>query len=233
MGGGWGALDTRVHGELTQQLDQLAQTNIDREDLLDPDQVPIRNKGKKWLMPDCDNCTERCCVHDDPTSGILLSLRDVANLVDSGLGHLIVGGYTFRKSKKGRILDEVDAMPRLAKQPDGNCHFYDPGSGRCQGYGTRPTICRRFPYEVDYRKKNGKPFTRFIGWSQCPTVEGDEFKPSIEQMARDAVVDENVSYEDAVLLGEHVEALRAAGFGKFLPPPEECPPPAEAVSAEG
>ena len=178
----------------------------------DPDDIKVRNPDKKMLMPDCEKCTERCCVHDDPGSGILLSLYDVAHLVDAGLAHLIVGTYTFRRNKKGRILDEIDRMPRLAKQPDGNCHFYDPATGRCGGYGVRPTICRRFPYEVHYKKKSGKPFARFIGWSQCPTQEGPEFEASIKQMARDAVVDENVSFEDAVLLGEHVEALRAAGF---------------------
>jgi Fe-S-cluster containining protein len=216
-------LDTRVHGGMTEALEGLSHRNVDREDLLDPEEIRVRNKGRKWIMPDCANCTERCCVHDDPGSGILLSLRDVANLVDSGLGHLIVGKFTFKRSKKGKILDEIDQMPRLAKQPDGNCHFYDPDTGMCTGYGVRPTICRRFPYEVEYKKKSGKPFARFIGWSQCPTLEGDEYADSIRQMARDAVVDENVSYEDAVLLGEHVEELRAAGFDEFLPPPEECP----------
>ena len=216
-------LDTRVQGELTTRLDALSEQFVDRDDFLDPDKVKVRNKGDKWIMPDCPNCTERCCVHDDPESGILLSLRDVANLVDSGLEHLIVGKYTFKRNKRGKVLDDFDEMPKLAKQPDGNCHFYDPATGRCEGYGVRPTICRRYPYEVEYRKKNGKPFVKFIGWAKCPTMEGPQFADSIKQMARDAVNDENVSYEDIILLGEHVEALRQAGFDRFLPPPEECP----------
>jgi Fe-S-cluster containining protein len=217
-------MDTRVHGEVTGQLDELSRNHVDPEDLLDPDQeIPVRNRGGGWVMPDCPNCTERCCVHDEPTSGILLSLRDVAQLVDSGLKHLVIGKYSFRRNKKGKILDEIDEMPKLAKQPDGNCHFYDPATGRCNGYGVRPTICRRFPYEIDYRKKSGKPFARFIGWSKCPTLIGDQYEESIRQMARDSVVDENVSFEDAVLLGEHVEELRKTGLAEFLPPPEECP----------
>jgi Fe-S-cluster containining protein len=210
-------------GTLGQALRGLSDRNVDPDDLLDPDAIKVRNPKGKMLMPDCENCTDRCCVHDDPASGILLSLQDIAHLVDAGLGDLIVGRYSFRRNKKGRILDEIDEMPRLAKQPDGNCHFYDPSSGRCNGYGVRPTICRRFPYEVGYKKKSGKPFARFIGWSQCPTLEGPEFETSIAQMARDAVVDENVSYEDAVLLGSHVEELRQLGFDRYLPPPEECP----------
>ncbi len=224
-------MDERRIGTLGQALRDLADRHVDPDDLLDPDDIKVRNPDKKMLMPDCEKCTERCCVHDDPGSGILLSLYDVAHLVDAGLAHLIVGTYTFRRNKKGRILDEIDRMPRLAKQPDGNCHFYDPATGRCGGYGVRPTICRRFPYEVHYKKKSGKPFARFIGWSQCPTQEGPEFEASIKQMARDAVVDENVSFEDAVLLGEHVEALRAAGFDAFLPPPEECPVPVASQKA--
>jgi hypothetical protein len=37
------------------------------------------------------------------------------------------------------------------------------------------------------------------------------------------VVDENVSYDDAVLLPDHHRQLRKMGFDRFLPPPEECP----------
>jgi Fe-S-cluster containining protein len=217
-------VDERTRGKLSKALTRLSDEHVDPDDLLDPDAIEVRNRDGALTMPDCANCTERCCVHKEPGSGILLSLEDVAHLVDSGLGHLIVGRFTFKRTKKGKILDEIDQMPRLAKQDDGNCHFYDEKTGRCTGYGVRPTICRRFPYEVDYKKRTGRPFARFIGWSQCPTLEGPQYRASIAQMARDAVVDENVSYQDAVLLGDHVEALRAAGFGPYLPPPEECPP---------
>jgi len=218
-------VDERKNGELSRALAGLSDEHVDPDDILDPDAVPVKNRDRALTMPDCERCTERCCVHKEPDSGILLSLQDVAHLVDSGLGHLIVGRFSFKRNKRGKILDEIDAMPRLAKQDDGNCHFYDEKTGRCTGYGVRPTICRRFPYEVSYKKKSGKPFARFIGWSQCPTLEGPEFQASIAQMARDAVVDENVSYVDAVLLGEHVEELRRSGFERFLPPPDECPPP--------
>jgi Fe-S-cluster containining protein len=215
-------VDTRVHGSLTEQLGGLARKQVDPADLLDPDEVPLRNENGPWVMPDCENCSDRCCVHKDVGSGILLSLQDVAALVDSGLEDKIVGRFTFKRSKKGKILPEIDKMPRLAKRL-GNCIFYDADTGLCGGYGTRPTICRRFPFEVDYRKKSGKPFTRFIQWSHCAKTQGREHEPSIRQMARDAVVDENVSYEDAVLLPDHHEELRAMGFDRYLPPPDECP----------
>ncbi|MBZ0267744.1 YkgJ family cysteine cluster protein [bacterium] len=218
-------MDERKNGDLSRALTGLSDVYVDPDDILDPDAVPVKNRDRALTMPDCERCTERCCVHKEPDSGILLSLQDVAHLVDSGLEHLIVGRFSFKRNKRGKILDEIDGMPRLAKQDDGNCHFYDEKTGRCTGYGVRPTICRRFPYEVSYKKKSGKPFARFIGWSQCPTQEGPEFETSIAQMARDAVVDENVSYVDAVLLGEHVEALREAGFERFLPPVDECPAP--------
>lgn len=218
-------MDERRDGQLSVALRKLSGTHVDPEDLMDPDDITIRNnKGRgrnKMLMPDCANCTERCCVHTEPDSGILLSLHDVAHLVDSGLSHLIVGTFTFMRTKKGRVKDEIDQMPFLKKQASGNCHFYDESTGRCTGYEVRPTICRRFPYEV--HEKKGKHFVRFIGWSHCPTVEGPQYEPHIHQMARDAIIDENVSWEDAVLLGDHIDELRAAGFGKFLPPPEECP----------
>jgi Fe-S-cluster containining protein len=216
-------VDERKNGALVRALQSLSDAHVDPEDLLDPDRIKIRNRDRALIMPDCEKCTERCCVHKDPGSGILLSLQDVAHLADSGLAHLIVGKFSFKRNRHGKILDEVDKMPRLKKQEDGNCYFYDEKAGRCTGYGVRPTICRRFPYEVHYRKRSGKPFARFIGWSQCPTQEGPEFLPHIEQMARDAAVDENVSYLDAVLLGDYVEELREAGFGEWLPDPSECP----------
>jgi Fe-S-cluster containining protein len=211
-----------VRGPLTRRLVRFAREKIEPNELLDPDEVPLKNGNGRWVAPDCANCTDRCCVHRDVGSGILLSLADVAALVDSGLEHAIVGRFTFRRGKKGKPLPEIDQMPRLAKR-QGNCVFYDAASGLCTGYGTRPTICRRFPFEVDYAKNGRKPFARFIPWSPCARKEGEENEPAIRQMARDAVVDENVSFEDAVLLPEHHEELRALGFDRFLPPPEECP----------
>ena len=84
-------------------------------------------------------------MHKKRDEGILLSLRDIATLTDSGLEEFIVGRYTFKK-KKGKVLPEIDKMPRLKKN-NGNCIFYEEESGLCTQYGLRPTICRRFPYE--------------------------------------------------------------------------------------
>jgi Fe-S-cluster containining protein len=195
---------------------------MDPKDYLDPKDVPLAREKEPFVVPDCANCTSRCCVHREVGSGILLSLRDVATLVDSGLEDLIVGTFTFRK-RQGRILPELDKMPRLAKR-QGNCVFYDPVSGLCTQYGDRPTICRRFPYEVDYRKRTERPFARFIPWAPCRTKKGGrQFEPAVRQMVEDAVEDENVSFEDVVLLPEYIEELREIGFSRFLPPPEECP----------
>jgi Fe-S-cluster containining protein len=147
----------------------------------------------------------------------------VAYLVDSGLGHLVVGKFTFRRDRRGRVLEDIDEMPRLAKQPNGNCHFYDEKGGKCTGYGQRPTICRRFPYEIGYRRGSGRPFAQFIPWAACPTVRLPVGSAPVVQMAQDAAQDENLAYEDAILLPDRIEELRRAGFGPYLPPPEECP----------
>lgn len=215
------APDQRVDGPLTRKLTKLARRAVDPEDILDPDVVPLRNANGVYEMPDCANCQDRCCVHKEVGSGILLSLIDVANLVDSGFGDLIVGRFTFKK-KNGKITDEIDEMPRLAKR-QGNCIFYDEDQGLCTGYEHRPTICRRFPYEVHYKKKSRAPFARYIPDVPCAKVTGDHHLPAIMKMVREAVIDENVSFEDAVLLPDHHEQLRTMGFDRFLPPPEECP----------
>jgi len=213
--------DERVVGRLTRRLTKLARKRVDPDDLLDPDDVPLVNENGVYEMPDCARCTDRCCIHKEVGSGILLSLIDVANLVDSGLGDLIVGTFTFKK-KNGRVVHEIDEMPRLAKR-QGNCVFYDEAQGLCTGYEHRPTICRRFPYEVHYEKRTKAPFARYIPDVPCAKVQGKKYLPAIQKMVREAVVDENVSYEDAVLLPDHHDELRKIGFERFLPPPEECP----------
>jgi Fe-S-cluster containining protein len=215
-------MDTRVRGKLTRRLERLAKKAMDPKDYLDPKGIPLPRPRRRFVVPDCANCKSRCCVHRHVGSGILLSLRDVAALVDSGLEELIVGTFTFRR-RNGRILPEFEKMPRLAKR-QGNCVFYDPVSGLCTQYGDRPTICRRFPYEIDYRGRSEKPFARFISWAPCRKKRGGrELEPAVRQMVEDAVADENVSFEDVVLLPEHIAELRRIGFARFLPPPEECP----------
>jgi len=216
-----GERDQRVRGSLTRRLIGLAEDIMEPEDVLDPDTVPIENPGG-WEMPDCANCVDRCCIHKGRKQGILLSLQDVAHLVDSGLEDLIVGTFTF-KHRNGEYLPEVKEMPRLAKR-QGYCVFYDPDAGMCNGYAFRPTICRRYPYEVEYRRGSGRPFARYIPDAPCAKTRGKKYEPAIREMVREAVIDENISLEDSVLLPEHHEELRAMGFDRWLPPPEECPP---------
>jgi Fe-S-cluster containining protein len=206
---------------LTKKLAELAAEALEPEDMLTRDQVDMEGDGKTFVMPDCANCEDSCCVHEEPDSGILLSLKDVANLIDSGLEDLIVGTYTFKK-KRGRITDEIDQLPRLAKK-QGNCIFYDPATRLCTGYGYRPVICRRFPYEVHEYKDRERQVIRFIPWAPCPKLEGPQYEHHIRQMAEDSIEDDNISFEDAVLLGDYVEELRELGFDQVLPPPEECP----------
>jgi len=216
-----GARDLRTGGRLTRRLRKLARDVVDDDELLDPDKIRMKDGKNRYDMPDCANCADRCCIHKGAKMGILLSLQDVANLVDSGFEDLIVGTFTFKK-KKGRILDEIDEMPRLAKK-QGYCIFYDPERGICTGYAYRPTICRRYPFEVDYKKSSGRPFARYIPDAPCAKVSGREHEPAIQAMVREAVIDENISLEDVVLVAEFHDELRRIGFGKWLPPEEECP----------
>jgi Fe-S-cluster containining protein len=215
-----GGRDGRVEGRLTRALRQLAREAMDPEDYLDPDAIELRKDRHRWDMPDCANCADRCCVHKGARMGILLSLQDIAHLADSGLEDLIVGTFTFRR-REGRILPDIRDMPRLAKK-QGYCVFYDQEKGTCTGYEYRPTICRRYPFEVDYTR-TGKPFARYIPDSPCVRVKGRKYEPAIREMVREAVVDENVSLEDARIVPECHEELRELGFGKWLPPEWECP----------
>jgi Fe-S-cluster containining protein len=211
-------VDTRVRGKLTRRLVRFAKQVVDESELVDPARIELEHERGPFVVPDCPRCTSKCCVHKEVGSGILLSLRDIANLIDSGLGDLIVGTFTFRRRSDGVV--EIEEMPRLAKR-QGNCVFYDEGAGLCNGYGMRPAICRRFPYEVHYRRGSGKPFARFIPWAPCPKVQKKPFEETVRQMVADAVDDENFSFEDTVLLPDHIDTLRQMGFARFLPPAEK------------
>ena len=213
----------RVKRSFSKKLTRLARAVLKTESVVDLSTVKIKKHNGSFKIPDCANCQDRCCVHKKPGEGILLSLRDIATLVDSGLGEFIVGRYTFKK-KKGKVLPEIDRMPRLKKH-NGNCIFYDEQSGLCTQYDLRPTICRRFPYEIDYRKtKSGEvPIARFVPEVPCPKISINYYGDSVRQMVGDAIEDENISFQDDELLPRHHTALRKIGFGPYLPHPEDCP----------
>ncbi|GJL63676.1 MAG: hypothetical protein NPIRA04_23300 [Nitrospirales bacterium] len=216
--------DSRKKGSLSKKLNRLAQAVLANEGLLNPASVKIKKNNGSFEIPDCGTCEDRCCVHKKRGEGILLSLRDIAALVDSGLGDFIIKQFTFKK-KKGKVLPEIDQMPRLQSK-DGNCIFYDEQSGLCTQYGLRPIICRRFPYEVAYNNtKSGEvPIVRFISGVPCPKNSISYYGESVRQMVNDAIEDENISFEDEELLPGYHEELRKMGFGPYLPNPEECPP---------
>ncbi|GJL55376.1 MAG: hypothetical protein NPIRA02_25080 [Nitrospirales bacterium] len=215
--------DMRVKSRLSNRLARLARAVLEPEHRVDPATVTIKKNNGSFEIPDCKNCRDRCCVHPRRDEGILLSLRDIATFVDSGLGDFIVGRYTFKK-KNGTVQPEIDQMPRLKKRK-GNCIFYDEDSGLCTEYGLRPTICRRFPYEVDYRntKSGAVPIARFISEVSCPTISIRYKENSVQQMVADAIENENMSIEDEQLLPQHHKELRKMGFGPYLPAPKDCP----------
>ncbi len=216
-------MDSRVKGTLCKKLKRLARAVLEPEDFLDPATVTIKQNNGSFKVPDCGNCEDRCCVHEGRDEGILLSLWDIAMLVDSGLEDFIVGRYTFSK-KNGQVLPEVDKLPRLKKRK-GNCIFYEEKSGLCTQYGLRPTICRRFPYEIHHRstKLAEVPMVRFISGLPCPKISIPDNAETVQQIMADTIEDENISLEDDLLLPTHHQALRTIGFGPYLPHPRDCP----------
>ncbi len=216
-------IDSRKKGSLSKKLNRLARVVLETEGVVDPATVKVKKNNGSFEIPDCNKCEDRCCVHKKPGEGILLSLRDIAALVDSGLGDFIEKQFTFKK-KKGKVLPEIDQMPRL-KSKNGNCIFYDEPSGLCTQYGLRPTICRRFPYEIAYNKtKSGEvPIVSFVSGVPCPKIPIRDYGESVRQMVNDAIEDEKISFEDEELLPQYHEELKKMGFGPYLPNPEDCP----------
>jgi Fe-S-cluster containining protein len=173
---------------------------------------------------DCAACSSNCCARLE--GKILLTLKDVARLVDAGHADAIVGTFRGFASFLDQYLTERDPdvfnavnvmmsekltestyMPSLKKVGD-RCVFLD-DANRCKVYQQRPEACRRYPFDFDHR-------TRWITWdpacpSTTPIKEGQE--PAV---MRDVVNSENERLRDIALVMLSRDALVQTGFGDYL-----------------
>ena len=145
----------RVKRSFSKKLTRLARAVLKTESVVDLSTVKIKKHNGSFKIPDCANCQDRCCVHKKPGEGISFFLSVTSRpLSTADLGNSS-SVDTHSMKKKGKVLPEIDRMPRLKKH-NGNCIFYDEQYGLCTQYDLRPTICRRFPYEIDYRKTKSR-----------------------------------------------------------------------------
>ncbi len=215
------SVDRRAKGTLHQALEELLRRAARPEELVDPARVEMADAPGPYLVPDCENCPQKCCAFKSPDFYVMLGLRDIASLVDGGLGDLIVGRFVLAPTPGLPGSWQIEDMPRLAKKR-GSCVFYDPVTGLCGEHEVRPNLCRRYPYELDFREGRWeRPFTRMIPGAPCPERRDlPDGEALALQLAADALVDENMAREDLFLLPDHLDELRAIGFARFLPEPQ-------------
>lgn len=174
--------------------------------------------------PDCSTCTSNCCTRID--GKILLTLKDVARLVDAGKADAITGTYRGFAAILDRYLTERDPnvfnmanvmmsekmndasyMPSLKKDGD-RCVLLD-SSNKCSAYDIRPESCRRYPFEFDHT-------THWVTWntacpSTAPLKEGEE-----EKVIDEVLSSENERLRDIALIMLNKEALAEIGYKDYL-----------------
>ncbi|MEK6557763.1 MAG: YkgJ family cysteine cluster protein, partial [Candidatus Margulisiibacteriota bacterium] len=190
---------------------------LTRRDVADNDESPK-------LLPVCDSCISNCC--SQLSGKVVLSLIDVARLVDSGHADAIDGSFrgfakmlelyleTGNVSVFGEmgvlVSDQLnhDYMPSLKKK--GSRCFFLSERGRCEIYSVRPESCRRFPFQYDHATKKISADASCAGLEK---VAGD--KERIEA-TKELLHAENERLKDMALLMLDAERVAAIGFASYL-----------------
>ncbi len=174
--------------------------------------------------PNCETCESNCCARLE--GKILLTLKDVARLVDAGLADSIVGTYKGFSAILDQYLlernpdvfsavnvmmnekmNETSYMPSLQKV-DKLCVFLDEAN-RCRAYKVRPEACRRYPFDFDFH-------SHWITWDPaCPSTQSlteDQQSPIVSAI----LASENERLRDIALIMLDRDALKQIGFGDYL-----------------
>jgi len=115
----------------------------------------IKIQIPKGQVPDCESCLEICCT--GPNSIVSLRLRDIAALIDAGLGHhithersrLSILGDTVNEAQKNfseSIFSQV--FPILKQDKTNTCSLLDENR-LCSAYPAWPISCARYPFALD------------------------------------------------------------------------------------
>ena len=191
---------------------------------------PLTKKHVEGLIseakrsPDCSTCPSNCCTRLE--GKILLTLKDIARLVDAGRADAIVGTYKgfaaildqYVSERDPNVfsavnvmmnekINETSYMPSLDRVGK-RCILLDE-SNQCSAYKVRPEACRRFPFDFDHH-------SHWIMWDMsCPSNEAiTEEKQS--RVVMDVLSSENERLRDISLIMLNREALAQIGYSDYL-----------------
>lgn len=184
----------------------------------------LSGNENSYRLPECEGCVAPCC--SQISGKIVLSLLDVARLVDAGHSSAISGSFRgfakllelYLETADASVFGEMgvlvsdqlnqDYMPSL-KKIGSQCVFLS-GEGRCTIYAVRPEACRRFPLSYDYETKKMISDQACINLSEKP--ENNEWMDA----TRIALHSENERMRDIALLMLDPLRVAAIGFADYL-----------------
>ena len=185
----------------------------------------IARKIPAGTIPDCERCTNSCCVGLENL--VSLRLVDVASLIDLGRTDLI-------QAKKPHFPPEmVELRPHLATLAESTLFRTLPvlrqvgarracaalgADRRCTIHPRWPTSCERFPYSLSAAR-------RTVEWGQrCEfQQQSPEQRARSDQLFLAALSAYNERIKDAVLLHHALPELHRLGLGAFLTAPDADP----------
>lgn len=185
--------------------------------LIDPARLHVVAPVGK--VNDCSACTNLCCI--GPKSTVLLTLRDLAALVDVGRTDLITHDKpTFAAAElathpalaRHTGSSAWAEFPVLAKNSFGACRALDT-EGKCTLFPHWPLSCARFPYSLQPDAVEVVYSQRCEAFWIAPQAEAAQ-----RAMAVQAVAAYNQRIKDQVLLAYARPALEALGLVRFLAP---------------
>lgn len=169
-------------------------------------------------LPDCNNCVELCCT--GPNAIVSLRLKDIAVLVDAGLG-----SYIHRsKETKLEILQNThaaslardsifySAFPTLQRDHTGTCALLGPQL-KCSVFPNWPLSCARYPYALD---SENRVIFLAKGCSSHRRISVDDAPDSIQKLVQASIDCYNERIKDILLLHLALDNLNELGFLRYL-----------------
>lgn len=172
----------------------------------------IQGKGdlkNNFPIPDCENCTEKCCP-----AGVAISLFDVARFIDLGLDNYIAG--KFEGYVELFLSDDSGSNVKLSRpymSSETKLCVFQNEERKCSIYENRPFICRAFPIAIRIDDDRNH---LAIWMGGCQNYKITSNKEAFQQLLDSAIQDYNEKVTANSLLMYSRNALRENGFGKYM-----------------
>ncbi|OGI08245.1 MAG: hypothetical protein A2Y40_08210 [Candidatus Margulisbacteria bacterium GWF2_35_9] len=196
---------------------------LDNFTLIDKSQINKINDNAKYNVS-CGSCESNCCSRID--GKILLTLKDIAVLIDNGHENSIEGSFRgfatllkdYQENRDNSVFNDVsrlmqdmlnnEYMPYLKKI--GSACVFMSESGLCKVYDIRPVSCKMYPYHYDASGKE-------IVWlNNCQSKSKNMSEEDKDRVVSNIAEFENERIKDISLVMLNIENLGKIGYKDYL-----------------